>query len=165
MGKTIGTNSFLELVISQAFVEGSVLDLWGVQLEAGAAATYFKRNASSLQGELAACQRYYFRYSAASGNRFGTGFNTSVSAGYFVIPFPTAMRIPPTALEQTGTAANYGVNHGNFTTTNGTTVPAFDTASINNAGVTLGVTTGLTAGQGSALIANATAHLGWSAEL
>lgn len=164
-GKTLGANSFIELHFTQALANGSVLDMWGLQLEASPIATSFKRNANSFEGELGACQRYYFRYSGVANNRFAIGFNTSTAAGYFVISYPTTMRIAPTALEQTGTAADYGINHGNFTTTNGTTVPAFDFASINNAGVTLGVTSGLTAGQGSALIANATAHLGWSAEL
>jgi hypothetical protein len=164
-GKTLGANSFIELRFRQALADGSVLDLWGLQLEASPIATSFKRNANSLAGELAACQRYYFRYSGVINNRFAIGYNTTTSSGYFVLPYPTTMRVAPTALEQTGTAADYGIQHGNFAIANGTSVPSFDFATTNNAGVQLGVGAVLTAGQGNALIANATAHLGWSAEL
>jgi hypothetical protein len=56
-GKTIGANSFLDITLFGAI--NNALDIWGVQLEAGPVATPFRRNANSIQGELAACQRYY----------------------------------------------------------------------------------------------------------
>ena len=58
-GKTIGTNSYLEIIFQQAAASGSVLDLWGVQVEAGSVATPFTTATGTVQGELAACQRYF----------------------------------------------------------------------------------------------------------
>ena len=76
------------------------------------------------------------------------------------------MRIEPTALEQNGTSAHYGVQHGNFTVTNLTTVPAHIAATRHNATLSATVASGLTAGQGSMLISNnSSSHLAWSAEL
>lgn len=161
-GKTIGDGSYLAIELNLPAATQTT-EIWGVQVEAGSVATPFEQR--PIGTELALCQRYYFRYTASSGNRFASGYNTSTAAGYYVIQFPVTMRIAPSALEQTGTAANYGVTHGNFAVTNATIVPALDNASVNAAGVSLGVTSGLTAGQGSFLIANATAHLAFSAEL
>ena len=59
-GKTIGTNSFLFVQFFTGSVATStVLDFWGFQLEAGSVATAFQTATGTIQGELAACQRYY----------------------------------------------------------------------------------------------------------
>jgi hypothetical protein len=58
-GKTIGTSSYLQFFISSTPASGFSLDCWGVQAEAGSVATAFQTATGTIQGELAACQRYY----------------------------------------------------------------------------------------------------------
>jgi hypothetical protein len=110
-GKTIGTGSNLAIPITMAAGNGT-LDIWGVQLEAGSVATAFQTATGTLQGELAACQRYYQRFTASTGT-FGFFMVNlfSTTDGYGVLPSVVTMRSAPT-FGTTGTASNYRVYQG-----------------------------------------------------
>jgi hypothetical protein len=98
-GKTIGTGSWIGPNFTQAFAAGSVLDLWGVQLEPGTVANDFRRNANSIQGELAACQRYFFRIKGlATNSRLAAGYQESTTASAVNISLPVSLRVPPVAV-------------------------------------------------------------------
>jgi hypothetical protein len=178
--KTIGTGiTFLSVRINlsagttfSAFtdtlgIQSNTFDIWGVQAEAGSIATPFQTATGTIQGELAAAQRYYYRMTNdAIKSNFGVGFNDSTTSAAIKIPFKQTMRITPTALEQTGTAADYAVRFTGLANSVCNAVPTFSTCNPDEAIVIFTVASGLTGGQacmGRAAAANA--YLGWSAEL
>jgi hypothetical protein len=81
----------------------------GVQLEVGSVATPFERRPYGT--ELALCQRYYWRVTREAGQntRFAIGVAVTTTQGDYVIKNPVTMRIAASSLDQTGTAANYGI--------------------------------------------------------
>jgi hypothetical protein len=67
-------------------------EITGAQLEEGSVATPFNRMSGTIQGELAACQRYYYRTATGANSRFGFGVafsTTGVAAG---VQLPVTMR-------------------------------------------------------------------------
>jgi hypothetical protein len=121
-GKTIGTNSCLIFYIRNGgTASGANLDIWGAQLEAGSVATAFQTATGTIQGELAACQRYY--WVAASGTSYtlcpAFYYNGSYAQG--IISFPVTMRTAPSLVATSGTnyyfiAANGGADYLNSLT-------------------------------------------------
>jgi hypothetical protein len=104
-GKTIGTGSNIEIRPIR-IVDGAAhtIDIWGVQLEAGSVATAFQTATGTIQGELAACQRYYFRQTNTD-NAYGNvlqGFAASTTEIRFVMRFPVQLRATPTVFEWVG---------------------------------------------------------------
>jgi len=164
-GKTIGTGSSLNVFVMAPLNTVQIFDTWGWQIEASPVASDFQTATGTIQGELAACQRYYYRATSTGSSMFSMAQcgTTTLSLGF--LSFPTTMRIAPTALEQSGTAAHYQVAHSN-TDTACSAVPTFFSADIFGATQTFTVASGLTAGRGSInRAASSSAFLGWSAEL
>jgi hypothetical protein len=76
---------------------GNTRTLGFVQLEAGLVPTPFKRNAESLQAELAACQRYFVSFDNNGGQFMSPiGIVNTTSTARFSIPLPVTMRAVPT---------------------------------------------------------------------
>jgi hypothetical protein len=142
-------------------------EVTGVQIEVGSVATQFKTFSATIQGELAAASRYYYRVNGTSSQRFGAGQCQSTTAGEAFISFPVTMRTSPTALEQSGTASDYKVNNSSGGGVNCSAIPAFSTANQNGAAISFTVASGLTAGNATLFCASAATnpYLGWSAEL
>jgi hypothetical protein len=124
-GKTIGSGGFDALVTSIFVsagtdyplvgfgIQSNTFDIWGVQLEEGSVATAFSRAATTLQGELAACERYF---QVITGQTF-SGANANVVYG--ALPFRTQMRTGPSAalsapMVVTDSAADYTQSSANI---------------------------------------------------
>jgi hypothetical protein len=116
-GKTIGPNSSLSVRMdSNAVNTTQTIDIWGIQLEAGSVATPFTTNTANPQAELAACQRYFVRYSqnSALGNTmyFASGNAISTTRAMVSIPVPVNLRTIPSLTKTSGVALyNQGSNY------------------------------------------------------
>lgn len=140
-------------------------EITGVQLEQGGTATFFRRNAPSIQAELAACQRYYTRLSGSGNNTaYGYGMISSPTTSFqATFNLPVTMRVVPTAvdflqLRVQNVGAAYAVS-----------AAAISTARIGNTslGIDLTIATGGTSGGFATVEGNGTAgsFIGFSAEL
>jgi hypothetical protein len=143
-------------------------EITGCQIDIGTVALPFRTTASTYQGELAACQRYYYR-TLATGNfsRFGIGQVTSTTTAYCYVNFPVIMRIAPTSLETTGTPANYALTNAAAGAVALSAGPLFDSANTSGSLLNNAVTAGLIGGNATQFLSNnnTSAYLGWSAEL
>ena len=176
-GKTLGAGSFLTMFIwvsaGSSFdaranaigLQNATLDFWGFQVEAGSTATLFQTATGTIQGELAACTRYYYRVDSA--NASDTRMNTlnmianSTTVAYGAYIFPTRMRTSPTF----GSSTASGWSLGRIAAA--CTAMAQERASQYSSMVKATVASGLTAGNGDWLEAgnNNTAWIEFSAEL
>ena len=163
-GKTIGTSSFFMLQpILLESTGARTIDIWGVQVEIGSVATAFKTSTGTVQGELAACQRYYYRNGTGAGYQpMGFGLASSSTNGMIMINFPVPMRTSPASIDFSTLQVN--------DSTVGTAVSAvaYSGSEYGTMSAVINATTsGMTTYRPVKLIANnsTTGYLGFSAEL
>jgi len=116
-------NTLWARIVSGSSANGSVLEISQAQIELGSVATAFTRAGGTLQGELAACQRYYWR--SAGGTTYtvsGFGFCNNTTTAYIGINLPVPMRSVPASVEFSAqnlndAAANYAVTAISMTST------------------------------------------------
>jgi hypothetical protein len=143
---------------------GSVLEFAQPMLEQGSVATNFKIASGTIQGELAACQRYYVRFNAGNGygNVANSGYTVSATQVNAFVLFPTQLRTIPTSID----SAN--ISYLDTTGTTGTvTSPSSAASGVNFANVQF-ATTGATGSRYCWFRDSAgagTGYLGFSAEL
>jgi hypothetical protein len=147
---------------------GATFYITGVQLEVGSTATSFDYR--DYGRELMLCQRYYYKVvtsAAASEVLAPSAFVDTSTRAIGFVNFPVTMRVAPTAVEQTGTAANYRVRYTGGNDVACSVVPTFNLASVWGARSLFDVASGLTGGQSVMIQTAATAgiYLAWSAEL
>jgi len=173
-GKTIGTGSYLQIYLFtsvgsaiSAFghpnvgIQNVTIDFWGLQAEAGTTATSFTTATGNPQGELAACQRYYWRFGGdAVYQRLAFGQYNATTNAVLYIQNPVPMRATPTTLDWSGITIYDG-----FSSIAPSSL-SFDNPS-KNVTTTGAAVTGATQGRFVNVIANnsLSAYLGVGAEL
>lgn len=162
-----GTANSLRIIggVTSAQASGAYWEMAQAQLEAGSVATPFSRAGGTVQGELAACQRYYYRSTSTldSSITFGLGWVDTSTQAYFPIPMPVTLRGQPSIAFSAANTFLAGVPGGSIVgTATGT-----NTLGAQMPVVRLTVASGLTAGYATRLLANNTtaAYIEFSAEL
>jgi|688.fasta_scaffold16360_17 hypothetical protein len=105
-GKTIGTSSYLAILLDGPSNTANTLDVWGFQVEDGSVATAFQTATGTLQGELAACQRYYLDTRNGTDQPF-SGYSNSTDYLLANVRYPVTMRTTPSVTIGQSSGANY----------------------------------------------------------
>ena len=98
-GKTIGTSSFLQIQLLR-YASNATVDIWGIQIESGSVASAFQTATGTIQGELAACQRYYYQVGTSTTDvnilARAVNFASGTTGVLHSISHPVVMRVSPT---------------------------------------------------------------------
>ena len=148
-----------------AVASGSIQEFSQAMLQIGSVVTPFQRMSGTIQGELAACQRYYFR--TDSPNTYGchstTAFMLSSTAVYSITRLPVNLRVTPSSFDFSNIAF-FNVADTKFALTS----PTLNSAQSNTShGIFTATITGGTANNAGRILSdNTTAgYIGFNAEL
>jgi hypothetical protein len=162
-GKTVGADSSLRIFSTGYASSPSAyqIDYANIQLERGPNATPFSRAGGTIQGELSACQRYYWQTDSAT-SYFYSGFTYSSTIFFSQIPYPVTMRTSPSLLT-TGSGSDYRIlQGGSFIATS---APTLET-SLKNVATLRYTGSGYTVGYGGAGSGNTSnSYLAFSSEI
>ena len=163
-----GTANSLRASVNEVSVgaSGAYWEMAEAQLELGSVATAFSRNGGTIQGELSAAQRYYFRNTGGSSDSFyGSLTAYSTTQGVASIPLPVTMRVEPTSIDFGNICLQRDAGQGRQTITAATISTNY--SGVNAVGVDITVASGLTAGTFYYLQNNnnTAGFVGFSAEL
>ena len=139
------------------------VEITGVQLEVGSVSTPFSRAGGNIQGELAACQRYFERIGQNSYSPYGTGLcGSTTTARVNVTCQPKRANVSVSY----GAANTFEVWNSTFA---GVSVASISSVAVNKSQVNVGITvaSGLVAGNSTTLIDGSTgnSYIDFSAEL
>ena len=156
-GKTIGTSDYLEFGLMTSCgttisalgypavgIQNATIGLWGFQIENGSTSTAFQTATGTLQGELAACQRYLPAVLAngSTAASIGSGYAPATNSVNMNVVFQVPARVAPTGATISAASHIQWASTGNAAAT----VATFNIASQTVGTITLTVTA--TSGQG-----------------
>ena len=134
--------SLLVIVSSTSVASGTSVYVGKVQLELGSVATAFTKAGGTIQGELAACQRYYVRYDAGTSNYVPLtplGFSTSTTSVSLTFQYPVVLRGQASAVDYANLSV-YGGSGGAFISVSSLTLTRSSTMMAELAATVSGAT-------------------------
>jgi hypothetical protein len=161
-GKTITGNSSITFIVNFPANTAQTIEITGLQLELGSVATVFQTATGTIQGELSACQRYYYLWTSGQDKEGAIGFYQTTSSIYLSVFFPVSMRTKPTLTAASGTSYYYALGAGGYDNVNSVEIWQGGANSMNLRNTTEAAGT---AGQAFIFGGGPSASIAFSAEL
>jgi len=126
---------------------GVTTSFTGVQLELGSTSTTFSRAGGTIQGELAACQRYYWQTGLRASRSFGVAQFVNTVDGLAFVALPVTMRVNPS--NSVSAATDFEVINAGGSSAIALTAISFGEQSVDGFTANLTTASGMTTGQAS----------------